>query len=133
MKQLFFVFLAAGVFIACDKDEEKKEEEKVQPEKWGLVEILSDPGDGSGTFTPVESDKIVEFYADGTITSNGNLCMGSVKADNPSTGTYSLVDSTIKPSNCTTGEIKIFFEKNDSTMIISYPCIEPCREKYERK
>jgi hypothetical protein len=30
--------------------------------KWHLIEQLMDPGDGSGTFQPVTSDKTISFF-----------------------------------------------------------------------
>lgn len=41
--------------------------------RWRLTEVLLDPGDGSGTFQGVSSDKIIEFHSDGTVTSNGEI------------------------------------------------------------
>jgi len=38
--------------------------------KWKLIEMYSDPGDGSGDFETVSSNKTVSFYSDDVIASN---------------------------------------------------------------
>lgn len=35
---------------------------------------MADPGDGSGTFQPVESDKTIEFKNNGSVITNNSLC-----------------------------------------------------------
>jgi len=47
-----------------------------------------------------------------------------------SQGSYSLVDFTITSEDCVQTELAIRFELVNSTVILSYPCIEGCREKY---
>lgn len=117
--------------FSCEKNNDIKIESSLISE-WGLIEILADPGDGSGTFQSVESDKIIEFHDNGTITSNGPICFMSINTTTPSSGTFSLIDSTITASECI-ADLKIKFEHNDDILIINYPCIEPCRAKFEKK
>lgn len=98
--------------------------------KWKLAAILSDPGDGSGTFQPVVSEKCIEFYSHGTFYSNGSLCSTSIASDSNSTGTYSFSTNVLFPSQCQQDGFQIFMEITDSNLILSYPCFEPCSEKY---
>lgn len=102
--------------------------------KWRLVEILADPGDGSGKFHPVSSEKVLEFYSDGTLKSNGEICFMNQESNTPTTGTYSLEDSTIIGEKCKDSTRKITFEKTGTTLILNFPqCIEPCRAKFRKE
>lgn len=49
--------------------------------KWHIIEQYSDPGDGSGSYEPVETDEYIEFFSDGTVKSNRNICNGAVGFD----------------------------------------------------
>ena len=119
-----FVVLSCFLFSCSEEDSEVVS-------KWKLIEQLADPGDGSGTFQPVESDKTVTFYEDETFISNGTLCTMTVNVGNGSTGSYSLQDSTITVDGCGfSTPYAMTFEVQGSFMILNYPCIEPCREKY---
>jgi len=57
---------------ACKGDDDTTDNEIVGV--WKLIQISIDPGDGSGTFQDVETDKTIEFKADGTLISNGSIC-----------------------------------------------------------
>ncbi|WP_143960438.1 lipocalin family protein [Litoribacter populi] len=127
MKILLF-FLAALLAFSCNSEDDLVPDTDLIG-KWGLIEILADPGDGSGTFQPVESEKYVEFHSDGTITSNADLCRTFDQPGTPSSGTYSLTDSTINPDGCDP-QWPYPFEHTGSTLTISYVCIEACQEKY---
>jgi hypothetical protein len=130
MKNLFFYLLIISTLVSCNKNNEDveviAEVATTTVDNYRLIEILADPGDGSGIFQNVESEKIISFYNDGTITSNGELCFMGVESNSPSTGTYSIIDSTISTSNCT----NLNFEISGNELIINYPCFEPCRAKF---
>ena len=130
MKKLL-ILLSLLSAISCNKDDDKNADTELIG-KWGLIEILADPGDGSGTFHAVQSNKIIEFHSNGTITSNGTICDMSIESSNSTSGTYSIADSTISSIDCN-NQMKIRFEKNGSSIIINYPCFEPCRAKYVKK
>jgi hypothetical protein len=98
--------------------------------KWKLIEVLADPGDGSGIFHTVSSDKVIEFKPDGTVVSNGSICYMSIESNSSSSGTYSLPDSTINSSDCQNSPFKIKFSKENAKLIIRYPCDEACIAKY---
>ena len=115
------------IFISCDNDENSNPE---LISSWKLIENLVDPGGGSGTFQTVESAKVINFYNDGTITSNGSLCDMSINSDNSTSGTYSSSELTFSSSDCTNTELEYSYEINGSFLIINYPCFEPCRSKY---
>jgi hypothetical protein len=127
MRKVLIAFVSVGLLISCATND------KINSDligKWKLIEVLADPGDGSGTFHSVSSGKIIEFHSDGTVTSNGSICDMSIESDLPSTGTYSLADSTLNSANCAHSVLKIKFGIIGSTLIINYPCDEACSAKY---
>lgn len=130
MKKTTLLLLFSFLFLtSCGGSKKDKTGKESITGKWKLVETLADPGDGSGTFQPVESEKTIEFRDDGTfVVYNGYLCPPAEQSG-PSTGTYSLSELTISPKNCDT---TITFERSDGMLILRFPCIEPCGEKYAK-
>ena len=118
-----------GILFSCSSDDDGNPNTELIG-TWQLVETLIDPGDGSGTFEPIESDKVIIFGADGTIFSNGNLCDIEASTDNPTSGTYSTANSTFSSPDCNNPGQEFSFERNGNILIIHYPCIEPCQAKY---
>lgn len=123
---LLFLFIGF-LFSSCKKDEENSG----LVNTWKLIEVLADPGDGSGTFQPVSSDKTVSFYEDGSVVSNGQMCSMGIAVDNGSSGTYSESEMAITPENCGFAAYVIYYEFENSNLILNHPCFEACREKYE--
>jgi hypothetical protein len=130
MKKVFVVLFSFVVIMACNKSDDNKNPDLIG--KWKLIEVLADPGDGSGTFQRVTSEKIMEFHTDGNVTSNGSICDMSIESDTPRSGTYSLSDSTINSPDCQNLPLKIRFRKEGSVLIIYYPCYEACMTKYTK-
>ena len=126
MKKIILFALAIGVLVACSKEEAES------TDKWQLIEQLNDPGDGSGVFMPVVSDRTIEFFDNGTIVSNGDLCSMNATANQETNGTYSETDGYIYPDGCFSSEFKILYEVTGDELVLSYPCIEPCQQKYKR-
>ncbi|NNJ37670.1 MAG: hypothetical protein HKP23_00325, partial [Flavobacteriaceae bacterium] len=58
MKKLLLFFLLLS--LACTSDDPEIE---ILGE-WQLVEVLADPGDGSGKFKSVDSNKRITFFED---------------------------------------------------------------------
>lgn len=98
--------------------------------KWQLRAVLYDPGDGSGTFQAVDSEKYIEFLSNQEVRSNGNLCYGGIGSDDPSFGVYVLPDSILQIDECPQNILSTRFRIQNGKLILSYPCIEPCEEKY---
>lgn len=128
MKKIFFLIAAVVIAVSCNDDETNVNNSAITSQ-WGLSEVLVDPGDGSGTFQPVESAKTITFYANGTVTSNGSLCTMAAGTNTASTGTYSETDHTITV-NCDNTSNTLPYTISNSRLIISYFCIEGCQEKY---
>lgn len=95
---------------------------------WKYSEMYADPGNGSGVFTPVTSNKTLTFDANGTVTSNGSLCDMSTASNASSTGTYTATTNTINPNSCPSSNI--IYEFSGTSLILNYPCIEPCKAKF---
>nr|WP_042288176.1 lipocalin family protein [Nonlabens ulvanivorans] len=98
---------------------------------WQLTANLSDPGDGSGSFQSVSSNKTITFNADGTFTSNGDVCDMSITTSTNNNGTYNTTDKTIN-ANCGTTNLPISYTIDNLTMDISYFCIEACQSRYRK-
>ncbi len=128
MKSRYILLFSALVlvFASCKKESE----DPTLINTWKLIEVLADPGDGSGTFQPVTSDKTISFFADGTVTSNANLCQMSTDTGMGSAGTYSETELSITPDNCGVSAFVMTYELTGANLILSYPCFEACREKY---
>lgn len=125
------MFATFILLSACSNDDDSPK--TTTPDligEWALIEIYADPGDGSGTFMAVESDKFVKFGADNNISSNGSLCSMSTETDSPSEGTYSAQSQTFVIADCGIVIQTASFEIVGQNLIISYPCIEACQEKY---
>jgi hypothetical protein len=129
MKKAFFILITIGILFSCNKDEDSNSNTELIG-NWKLIEVLADPGDGSGTFSSVESEKIIAFESSGTITSNGTLCDMSNNTNNMTSGTYSSSKSSFNSSDCTNPDYNYTFEQNGTILIINYPCFEPCQAKY---
>lgn len=112
------------------------EENVVTPkniEKWKLIEQLADPGDGSGTFQPVDSDRTLEFVIDETIVrSNGSFCGMGTSADEEATATYNTEEKYIMVDACGGTPFKILYDFDEEFLYLRFPCIEPCVQKYEK-
>ena len=129
MKKLIFSLITVGILFSCNNDDDSNSNTELIG-NWKLIEVLLDPGDGSGTFSSVESEKTITFESGGIITSNGNLCDMSINSDNQTSGTYSNSESTFNSADCNNPDYNFTFEQNESILIINYPCIEPCQAKY---
>ena len=132
MKKIVLILVTIGISFSCDNDDEVNSKTQLIG-NWKLIEVLADPGGGSGTFSSVESDKIITFENNGIITSNGRLCDMSINSDNPTSGTYSISELTFSSSDCTNPDYDYTFEQQGNILVIDYPCFEPCRAKYQKQ
>jgi hypothetical protein len=131
MKKVLLLAVLIGIIVSCSKDCDTCDDGLVIS-KWILIEQLVDPGDGSGEFIPIESDKIIEFLDNARVISNGSLCTMSVSSGETSTGSTIAPQNYIIPDNCVADGIQLYYEQEFDTLIIFYPCIEACAHKYIR-
>ncbi|MFK7787550.1 MAG: hypothetical protein AB8B56_20675 [Crocinitomicaceae bacterium] len=101
--------------------------------EWRLVEELMDPGDGSGTFQPIVSNKIVKFNSDGTFEANDDMCgLSNQSSATNHTGTYDTSTETFSPDNCMSmAPMSYRYSVSGSYLILTYPCICGCQQKYK--
>lgn len=133
----FFAFLMLISASSCDKSIDIKTGYSPKPNStsdlvgsWRLIEQLADPGNGSGTFQPVTSQKTIQIYADSTFIANGQMCTMSADTLGAETGIFlDSVTISLTMSPCW-GVFPITYQHAGDTLIIVYPCIEACRQKY---
>lgn len=133
------LILSIFFFISCsDANRSVNPQAQINKEsnelrgEWHLIERLLDPGDGSGTFQAVNEDKSISFFQDLRFESSQKLCHMITGSHDNGSGSYSISERTIYPENCDF-ETKIVFEIDKDHLIIYYPCIEACAEKYRRQ
>ncbi len=132
------LLLSTLVFVSCnsDNDDISNNGNLELLGKWKLVEQLVDPGDGSGVFVPITSNRQIEFFSNSTVTVNGVLCYMSSEVGSESSGIYSKLqdnpynDGQIIPKNCDYSETKLNYKIENSFLIIWYQCIEGCAQKF---
>ena len=124
---LLLISLFVLTFISCSKNDGGSTNNLLVG-TWKYSEMYADPGNGSGVFTPVTSNKTLTFDANGTVTSNGSLCDMSTASNASSTGTYTAATNTINPNSCPSSNI--IYEFSGTSLILNYPCIEPCKAKF---
>ena len=125
MKISFAILVILSLFTSC-----KKNKRDSLTGTWELKEVLMDPGNGSGVFTAVSSDKNLVFNTNGNVNSNGIICDMSIESNTSTSGTYSAIDSSIISATCQNLIIK--YEVSGDTLILIYPCFEACKAKYTR-
>lgn len=124
-KSLFLLLIFNVTLLSCDNDDENNNTDLIGI--WRLQELSIDPGDGSGTFQNIDSNKTIEFKNDGSVTSNGEICDVFGNLTSGSNGTFSEETLMITTSQC-----NIRFEKNQNQLIIFNFCEEPCRALYRK-
>lgn len=129
MKPSVFYLLILCTFAlltGCEKEAAKPTNELIGT--WRLSEVYGDPGDGSGTFEAVQSNKRLTFLEDSTLIVNGNLCGFSLEADTTTMTTYDPTNRLID-TDCNF-PFSLSYEQTDEGLVLSYPCIESCLERY---
>ncbi|GAA4896737.1 hypothetical protein GCM10023311_21860 [Flaviramulus aquimarinus] len=132
--------LIAIFFLNCTSDDSKSIDKTGLIGTWKLIEQFADPGDGSGAFQPIESDRVIEFFSNGTLTVNSTLCFrdNTIIPNQSASGTYVFASESefntgdIMPNDCNSELNRITFEIEDSKLILWYLCVEGCGEKFEK-
>lgn len=131
MNKIIILLFALAIIASCKKSDENKNTELTG--KWKMTDVLSDPGDGSGTFHPVSTNKYIEFRSDGTLYSNGSLVNNSTEIIEADSGTYLLADSTFTSYRIFIDlPLKMHFIQEGSVLTVNYPCIESCRARFRK-
>ena len=140
MKYVMIVLMLPALFFSCSKDDPQQIES--EPEgglvgKWQLFEVLVDPGDGSGVFQSVSSDRTIEFFDDGSFVSSYSLCLTDADSDQETTGRYDPDKSVLEPAECdfpgSNATFEVPYQFKDSHLVVGFPpCIEPCAQKLKK-
>lgn len=131
MKKICLSLILASGLFSCAKDDDAGPSLSGVVGDWELIEVYNDPGDGSGQYEPVDTEKTISFFEDGTLSTNGKLCLMTTWVGDVTRGTYSLADSSFHSPRCDTDYDYNFAQKEDILVMI-YPCIHPCLAKYRR-
>ncbi|MHA7057227.1 hypothetical protein ACWGOQ_0008420 [Aquimarina sp. M1] len=131
MKKYTFLFLIPYLSLfSCDNDDADNSNPDIVG-TWRLVAQLVDPGDGSGTFQPINSDLELEFMEAGILNvSNGTLCSLAIDTAGSSVESYSIDENTIAVA-CD-NPVTISFEISKGSLFLYYPCIEGCAQQYQK-
>jgi heat shock protein HslJ len=131
MKKTILFLLTLSFLISCSENNDDNIENTQLIGKWKLIEQLADPGDGSGTFKSIESQKFIEFKDEGIITSNGSLC-DPYSDEQISSGTYSISEGKIT-TNCQNPNIAfIGFIIEDGHLILNFASNEGFSQKFQK-
>ncbi|WP_074405787.1 lipocalin family protein [Aquimarina megaterium] len=132
MKKTIILLTFIGILISCSTDENNNSETTELIGQWKLIEQLADPGDGSGTFQSIDSQKVIKFFKNEVITSeNGSLCQ-PYSDEQISSGTYSLSEKRII-TNCQNANIAaIGFEIKDNYLLLHFASNEGFSQKFEK-
>ena len=125
---IFLLLAFAALFTACEDDEDP-----IPPadSRWQLDAVLSDPGDGSGRFQSVDSDRTITLLSDGSYIAEGDICSFSEDGRPNTMGSYDIEGGTITPDDCVTiGGTPISLSVTADSLFIDYLCFEPCRHRY---
>lgn len=140
-KKLFFYLTVTMIIFSCSKSDDNQN--VINSDfigKWKLTETLQDPGDGSGVYERIDSEKTIEFFNNGTFSINGPLCglstsvgeniMGQVRISNYSNNNILFSNEKCSTDNSSTEYIVVI---EDSDLIIYYTaCVEGCAQKYQK-
>ena len=130
MKLLGVFILISLLTINCNKN--SKADSKITG-KWRLIEQLLDPGDGSGEYVTIDSEKTLDIKSDGTFTCNGDICSINGKSEYASSGIFDSEAKTITGTACMTESLfDIGYSFKSGKLILAFPCFEPCLQKFER-
>ncbi len=132
---LFLIFSALFALASCEKETcNCYSSSNGIVGEWLLIEELVDPGDGSGTFQAVNSDKEIKFCDNGSYEANASMCLMTNQSDSTTYGTYDTSTETFSPENCMImAPMAYRYSVSGDTLILSYPCIEACQQKYLRQ
>jgi len=134
-----FLIVMLTLFISGCENPECDDTAVCLPETesvWSLRAVYYDPGDGSGDFERVNSNRLLTIFVNGTFNSSGSLCDLDVNNTEPTSGTINEANGTLEFQNCfpnTSAEIlERSFSINGDELILSFPCDEPCQWKFIR-
>lgn len=133
MKKItFLIAITAVLFNSCTQEFIEGVTDPNLLGDWKLVQVLADPGDGSGTFQDIDSDSELSFQSDGTFISNSPLCNFANQSGSSMKGTYDVENKSMESDDCSWDDWRVDYSVDGNTLILYFLCIEPCAQKYKR-
>lgn len=132
MKTLSILILSGLLCLSCADENEIIEGPLTPVGTWKISEVLADPGDGSGTFQPTDSQQTIAIHEDGRFTANFTFCYEDSFSQLQYTGTVDYENNLLISDHCENRSFTFQYLDLDDAFFIILPCIEPCMEKYER-
>lgn len=129
MKKLILLLPLFLALSACDDENDFLPQQDADSYK--LAAMYSDPGNGSGDFHDVDSERVITFINDSTITINANICDFGVETASLDTITFSPGNNMLN-TDCN-APFPMNFSITGNTLILNYACIEACQHKYNRQ
>jgi hypothetical protein len=128
MKNIYLIILICSLVIGCNKNSDAD-----LTGEWKLIEQLIDPGDGSGTYVEMESDKTIVFKSNGEFTCNGDICTINGESEISSYGIVNADKNTITGTGCMSEALfDIGYSFEEGNLILTFPCFESCFQKFEK-
>ena len=101
---------------------------------WRLNGYTIDPGDGSGMFKEVESDKLIYFYSDRSFIANTKMCFAQDERANITEGKYDPVAGILQARGCNGKEFnQLNYSIEGEYLYVYYVCREGCVERFQRE
>ncbi|MCF6131040.1 hypothetical protein [Flavobacterium wongokense] len=135
MKKLFALLLLSAFVTSCSEDGNAKSESADILGQWKVIEILVDPGDGSGTFEPYTEDWKMTFSDDGHIYSYYSLCDPTIHASGDTFFGFPYIASAnrVVTEDCfNEGNWQLTYELVGENLILHYPFTEEVSYKFVR-
>lgn len=132
MKKLFLLLLAAFALPACQKDQDDRLNLTVLEGTWLLTEVLFDPGDGSGEFRKVDSERQLSLTPENTYSANYDICQAIEEGEN-FTGIFERIDAQEFLIPCAGSLLNsVQGRLEGGFLVLYYPCDEPCAYKFRK-
>ena len=143
MRKIGFAILTILFFACSDSDDTITLADNPELSgTWLLVEQNLDPGDGTGYFKKVDSDKTIQFLADGIFRSKGELCELNAASGPETFGKFIINDTLTKEKypfenyllqdGCDFENYRIGIHLDGSSLILTYLCFEGCSQKFRK-
>lgn len=135
MKSYLLIFFPV-LFLSCSSDDNFVVDYlPTNNSLWQLEATLFDPGDGSGTFTPVQSDRTLAFEAN-RIISNGPFCSLMAPAGPEEEAVYGRDETEVIAAPCSNMSdsllLILMYEEATDRLMLDLGCNEPCQLRYRR-
>ncbi len=122
------VFLA----ISCEKDASAPINSEQLEGTWALVEVLFDPGDGSGEFEPSNAGFEITLNTDSTFEANFHVCRIFEEGDR-NNGDFTRIGGQELLIPCNGSILNgIQGRLEDGFLVFYYPCVEPCVYRFRK-